>query len=304
MQAVPKTSHIIPETYQMTFTIEEASFPFLEDMVEEFPDIVMTAAPDVSSALMQVQLYAETEKTLQQFFVNILGLFSPDQHAQLNMKIEAVAAQDWVAKSQEGFAPFQAGDFYISPHKEDSFSSDDHIALHIQAGHAFGTGTHESTSLCLALITEYTQRTPSLEKALDMGCGTGILAMAVAKQFPQSQIWAVDNDIKAIEVTKSNCQLNNVTHNIEIYQADQLDPTLAQQGPFQLITANLFANLIIQMLPRFTQNLADDGYLILSGLLTKQLESLRPHVASDYDLIQHLQKNEWSAWLLKKKPCA
>lgn len=141
----------------------------------------------------------------------------------------------------------------------------DRIVIRIEPGMAFGTGTHETTRLCLVAMEKYF----SGESFLDVGTGTGILAIAAAKLSPEARIEAIDTDEQAIEIAAENARLNNVAARIK-FHAGSIDENTASAA---MVCANLTADVISEILPRLLG--ATCERLVLSGILDVQLEMIR-----------------------------
>jgi ribosomal protein L11 methyltransferase len=155
---------------------------------------------------------------------------------------------------------------------------------------AFGTGTHETTRLCLAAIEKHFAG----GSFLDVGTGTGILAIAAARLFPDARVEAVDNDAQAVGIAAENARLNGVADNIE-FQAGSVDETTASAD---LVCANLTADVIGSILPQLVG--ASCGRLVLSGILDVQLETVRTrlHECGLSDPIEIMSDGEWIALIV------
>lgn len=179
------------------------------------------------------------------------------------VSISAVPDEDWMQKWKEGFEPVEIGKrLIVGPSWKLPDRSDGRIVIQIDPGMAFGTGTHETTRLCLEAI-ERQWRGGSL---LDVGTGTGILAIAAALLAPGSRVVAIDVDAQAIDVARENLAVNGVSSSIELRVGQPLN--LAGQE-FGVIVANLTAEVIIDLLADLTRCLASEGRMILSGILNK-----------------------------------
>jgi ribosomal protein L11 methyltransferase len=160
------------------------------------------------------------------------------------------------------------------------------LVIRIEPGMAFGTGTHETTRLCLKAIEKYF-RGGSL---LDVGTGTGILAMAAAKLFPDAHIEAVDTDTEAVEIARENARLNGVEDRI----AFSVGSVSEQTSSADLVCANLTAPVIVELLPLLLG--ATCGRLVLSGILAEQSELVRSRLLElGMDNFEIEQDGEWIA---------
>ena len=188
--------------------------------------------------------------------------------------------QDWIKLSQEGLPPVRAGRFFVYGAHDKGRVPAGVIPIRIEAGMAFGTGHHETTALCLAILSDLAKRRRFANIA-DIGCGTGLLAIGAAKLWKRVVI-ASDIDAVAIEVARENAHANDVSPLLRTLVADGLAaPPLAGRAPYDLVLANILAGPLTRLAPQMAAAVALGGVLVLSGLLRWQ-ENLvasfyRPH---------------------------
>ena len=187
---------------------------------------------------------------------------------------------DWIKLSQEGLPPVRAGRFFVYGAHDAGTVPHGVIPIKIEAGLAFGTGHHETTALCLHVLSDLSKRR-RFANVLDLGCGTGLLAIGAAKLWRKS-VLASDIDPVAVEVTRENARANGEAPLIRALTADGLDhPALAGQAPYDLIVANILASPLTKLAPAIARALSPGGMLVLSGLLQWQenlvLSFYRPH---------------------------
>lgn len=183
--------------------------------------------------------------------------------------IAPMAEIDWVARSLEGLDPVRAGRFFIyGSHDADKIPAGV-IPLLVDAGQAFGTGHHETTTGCLEFISELVR--PGLRlNALDIGTGTGVLAVAIAK-LARCNVLASDIDPVAVRVTRDNARKNGAAPFITAVTAKGFShPALRARAPYDLIVANILARPLVSLAPAFAAHLKVGGSLILSGILRNQ----------------------------------
>nr|WP_316654957.1 50S ribosomal protein L11 methyltransferase [uncultured Gellertiella sp.] len=176
---------------------------------------------------------------------------------------------DWVAKSLDGLKPVRAGRFIVhGSHDRDKVQTGD-IAIEIEAGQAFGTGHHGTTAGCLEVIDRVMQaRRP--KNALDLGTGSGVLAIAVRK-LANIPVLATDIDPVATAVAKGNVRANGIATGLSLETATGFHSTaFSRHGPFDLIIANILARPLMKMAPDLARHLAPGGSVILSGILASQ----------------------------------
>ena len=204
-----------------------------------------------------------------------------------DMSVREVAARDWLEEWKQNWQPVEIGQFIIAPPWSDVGDRIDRHVIRIEPGMAFGTGTHETTRLCLDAI----QKHYAGGSFLDVGTGTGILAIAAAKLFPEARIEACDTDETAIAIARENAQLNGVEIN---FRAGSIDDSTASAD---LVCANLTADVITRMMPALAD--VTCGKLILSGILETQLAmvqaSLHENGIDDFEITQD---GEWVALIV------
>lgn len=216
------------------------------------------------------------------------------------VSVEFLSPRDWLAENLSSFQPLRIDRFFIYPSHYDGAFPIASIPFEINAGTAFGSGTHPTTSTCLRALTKLA-KTKRVGKALDLGCGSGILAFAMAKLWP-ADITAVDIDPEAVRVTKANAQINELPHRVTALVSNGLqNPVLAERGPFDLIVANVLARPLIGMARDVAGALAPGASLVLSGLLIRDAS----WVASRYrahGLIfeREMRDGEWATLTLRK----
>jgi len=190
-------------------------------------------------------------------------------YPELSIQREVIPDVDWVAKSLEGLKPVRAGRFLVhGSHDRDKVRSGD-IGIEIDAGQAFGTGHHGTTAGCLEVI-DRVMRSRTVRNALDLGTGSGVLAIAVRK-LKNIPVLATDIDPIATRVAAENVRTNGISAGIVTKTAPGFHSTaFSEYGPFDLIIANILTRPLIRMAPKLTDNLAAGGTVILSGILASQ----------------------------------
>jgi ribosomal protein L11 methyltransferase len=206
--------------------------------------------------------------------------------------------QDWIRLSQEGLPPVRAGRFFVYGAHDAGTVPHGVIPMKIEAGLAFGTGHHETTALCLAVLSEL-GRKRNFRNVLDLGCGTGLLAIGAAKLWKRP-VLASDIDPVAVEVTNDNARANGVAPLIRAVTADGLtNPILANGAPYDLLIANILAGPLTQLAPAIIRALAPGAMLVLSGLLRNQ-EGLVTSFYRDLRFVGRRRASPWSALVLEK----
>jgi ribosomal protein L11 methyltransferase len=209
---------------------------------------------------------------------------------------------DWIKLSQEGLPPVRAGRFFVYGAHDAGVVPHGVIPIRIEAGLAFGTGHHETTALCLRVLSDLSKKR-RFDNVLDLGCGTGLLAIGAAKLW-RKPVLASDIDVVAVDVTKENARANGVAPMIQALTADGLThPTLSKHAPYDLIIANILAGPLTKLAPDIARALAPGATVILSGLLRWQ-ENLVVSFYRPQGLILRNTSREgmWSALLLERPP--
>lgn len=214
------------------------------------------------------------------------------------VRFEALPETDWLTESRAGLTPIRAGRFYITPDTRDRHGPG-RYRLTVGAGLAFGTGHHDTTRGCLLAI-DHCLKAEVPRHALDLGCGTGILAMALARTGA-GHVVASDNDPAAVAVARENRERNRLPrHRVRVILADGFQHPLLQ-GRFDTIVANILARPLIKMSCRLARHAAPGGTVILSGVLrTQEKEVLAAYQRGGLVRRQHFRLGEWSTLVLAK----
>jgi ribosomal protein L11 methyltransferase len=212
----------------------------------------------------------------------------------------ALDEKDWVKASLEGLKPVRAGRFLVHGAHDREERRPNDLAMEIEAALAFGTGHHGTTKGCLlALAEELKRRRP--RRVLDVGTGTGILAIAAAKALKR-RIIAGDIDREAVRVARGNARLNGVGGAVAFYTgAGVRHPSADRPGWFELVTANILARPLMRLAPSLARVLARDGTLILSGLLVRDVPGvLAAYAAQGLRLKKRSTLEGWATLHMKK----
>lgn len=250
---------------------------------------------DEKKAIYEVSLYVDEaqKNTVLPRFAQVVGV---DEN---NIKVEVLPDIDWVSHSLEGLNPVRAGRFFVhGSHDRDKVKPGD-LAIEIDAGQAFGTGHHGTTVGCLELIADVMEHEKP-QNALDLGTGSGILAIGIALISP-IRILATDIDPIATKVAQENFALNGVAKTIKAVTATGLDDEeIKKRAPFDLIVANILANPLIALAPQMVPALKKGGSIILSGILEEQHDRVvKAFEAEGAKYIKTLHHEGWVAVHLK-----
>ena len=212
-------------------------------------------------------------------------------------RIEPVAERDWAAASKSSFPPFRLGRFLIRPGDHSGPAPSGSVALALDAGLAFGSGRHGSTAGCLLALDALRHR--PVRRALDVGCGSGILAIAMAKLW-RVPVLACDIDGQAIAVTRANAEANGVGREVCVLVADGVRArAIRKAGRFDLVAANILAPPLRRMAGDIAGVLTPCGRLVLSGFLAHEGEAvLAAYRACGLRLVRRIVVDGWLTLIL------
>lgn len=215
---------------------------------------------------------------------------------------EEIPDLNWVALSQAALPPVSAGRFTIHGSHDRHRVPRGPNAILIDAGEAFGTAHHATTFGCLAAIDRLTRRR-AFANVLDLGSGSGVLAIAVSRVLPHARILATDIDRQSVAVAASNMRQNGAAARVRVAHADGVGaPVVRERAPFDLVIANILAGPLISLAGDISRIAAPGAALILSGLLTPQAPAvIATYVASGFDLVAHDRITGWSTLTLARR---
>lgn len=207
--------------------------------------------------------------------------------------VTALSPQDWVAMSQDGLEPIREGRFVVHTSAHPTAPPDGGRALLIDAGRAFGTGHHATTSGCLAMLDRLADR--HFNNVIDVGTGTGVLAFAAAHLWPDAAIIATDIDPAAVDVTAENAVANGI-EGVQLVVADgALSEAIANGAPYDLVIANILAGPLVSMAPELAAIADANATIVLAGLLETQREKVvEAFVACGCSLAEIDRRGDWT----------
>lgn len=221
----------------------------------------------------------------------------PDgKYGRLELEMKDVDEEDWSNAWKKYYHPVQVGEhLVVCPSWEAYDRKPDEVVLTLNPGMAFGTGTHDTTRLCMELLEKYI--TPQ-DTVLDVGCGSGILAITAAL-LGANKIIGCDIDEVAVKVAGENAALNGVQDRIAFHQGDL---TSQVEGSFQIICANIVADVIIRLSEDAGRYLAKDGIFITSGIIdTREQDVLNALEQNGFQVIERRTSGGWVALACKAK---
>ena len=226
--------------------------------------------------------------------------------ADLQIEISKKQNKDWLDEYKKGVAPVAVGKFYVRPSWCERSQDSALIDLLIDPALAFGSGHHESTNMCLALLSELTRNGMS---ALDVGCGSGILSIAMKKLG--AKVSACDTDEQAVVATQQNAEKNGVridkiwlgsvsSLGERASSLNEQGSSAAAQPQFDLVVANIIADVILILSADLKKALKPGGRLVLSGILEKYKDRIE-QAFSDLNFMQMKKQNEWLSFVYERK---
>jgi ribosomal protein L11 methyltransferase len=215
------------------------------------------------------------------------------------ISFDKTEAKDWVKASLEDLVPVPAGRFMVHGAHDRARVPPNKLGIEIEAALAFGTGHHATTRGCLLLL-DHVLKARHPRRVLDLGTGTGVLAIAAAKAL-RHKVLASDIDPLSVKVARDNQRLNHVGNlTRSICATGFAAPDFARSGPFDLVLANILANPLRQLAGAVSRHLAPGGLVILSGLLTPQTGGvIAAYRARGLVPVRHLKIDGWSSLLLR-----
>ena len=249
------------------------------------------------SGQVVLEIYAE-EKPEGQVLEQIIETLSSNLGCLIPaLEFLELEEQDWVEISLQDMTVVEAGRFIVhGSHRQEEFP-EDKIPIMIDAALAFGTGHHETTRGCLLALDHLADKI-SPASALDLGCGSGILAFAMQKLWPNCRVIGAEKDGDAVTIAKANAQKNNVP-GITMIWAEGFDHPDLRTQTFDLIAANILSMPLIDLAPEVARHLAPSGILILSGILENQEKQVLDAYQKDgFVLKNKFTENDWPTLVL------
>lgn len=223
--------------------------------------------------------------------------------------LERLDEADWVAISQQGIEPIREGRFYVHTPAFRGTAPAGSIAFEIDASRAFGTGQHDTTAGCLAMLDTLKAHGRRFANIADIGTGTGLLAFAALALWPRAAVIASDIDPLAIAIARENAAANGVeigrrAGGVRLVAAAGLaHRDLKRRAPYDLVTANILAGPLIALAPAIAHALAPGGTLVLAGLLNEQAgEVAAAYRRQRLRLAASERRGQWTILRLRKRP--
>ncbi len=290
---MPQTRFFISTGVAEANRIYAAMEPAFEE--DGYPLSIFDA--DEERGIREVSLY--TDEAPEPVRLRLRALLDEIDCAE-EIGVEELPDIDWVTKSLEGLQPVRAGRFLVHGSHDRHRRRIGDLAIEIEAGLAFGTGHHGTTSGCLDMIEKVARRERP-RNALDLGTGSAVLAIALAK-LSRIPVLATDIDPVAVKVAAENAKLNEVAAWIETRTAPGFhDPVFAARAPFDLIVANILARPLMTLAPEMARYVTPGGSVVLSGILQRQRNAVvAAYVGQKFRHVETLAREGWVTLHLKR----
>ena len=298
------------ESWKVTLPCTKAEAEQLQGDIAQFaamdvPPVLMTSEPDPARPDdWRLDAYFDSEPDAAS--LALLRSLVPSA-AGATPTVERLGDEDWVTLSQQGLEPIRAGRFFVHTPAHRGSIPADAVALEIDAGRAFGTGQHETTTGCLMALDRLKQTGASFGNIVDVGTGTGLLAFAALKLWPAARLAASDIDPVSIEVTGENAEINAIPlgrarGQVELAVAPGLDhPRLQARAPYDLIVANILAGPLVALAPMLAPALVPGGRMVLAGLLAGQAERVaRAYRREGLRPLFRVVRGEWPTLVMRR----
>jgi ribosomal protein L11 methyltransferase len=262
------------------------------DAAEIAIDAVLMTTEEVEDDVERWRLDAYSEAEPDAAMIAAIRALVPSA-ADVAPLIEPLYDEDWVTLSQAGLEPIREGRFVVHTSAHPIAPPAGGRAFLIDAGRAFGTGHHATTSGCLKMLDAMAER--RFANIIDIGTGTGLLAFAARYLWPEARILATDIDPMAIDVTRENAEANAIA-GVELIVADgALDDAITAAAPYDLIIANVLAGPLVSMAPELAAIATPGATIVLAGLLETQRDQVvEAYAACGCTLLQTDRRGDWT----------
>ena len=267
----------------------------IEDRILDgvYGDLIDESVLNADRTIASVSVYVPDDKPMQDYTMFIEQRLGAER---IEGKIELISLceQDWADSWKQYYKPIEIGKrLVVVPMWEKYDARDEQVIVKMDPGMAFGTGTHETTRLCATLLEGYINQE---SKMLDVGCGSGILAICASK-LGARECYAYDIDPVAVRVAQENVKDNDCT-NIECGVSDLLKGVKA--GKYDVITANIVADIIIRLLPDISEFMNKETVLIISGIIDERCEDVYKSIKENgFEIKEEIHENGWCAITLR-----
>ena len=265
------------------------------DLEGVYGDLIDESILNADKSMISVSIFIPSEKNYADYVAFLRERFSA---LEIDAKIELIGIneEDWAESWKQYYKPIKIGNkIVIVPMWEDYECAEGEIEVRMDPGMAFGTGTHETTRLVIALLEKYVGENTRM---LDVGCGSGILSVCASK-LGAKMCAAYDIDPVAVRVAKENIEASGA-ENIVCGVSDLLKSVDLSGGKYDLVAANIVADIIIRLLPDIRAYMTDGARMICSGIITERSEDVLAAIRENgFEVVEHVEENGWCAIVIK-----
>lgn len=293
-EAIDKASNIANMTVPYGIYIEDYSN--LEEDVRNIAkiDLIDEDLLAMDRTVGKVHIYISPEENPNEAIAFLKERYTVEG-ITFDIECQGCNPNEWLENWKKYFKPIKVGDkLLIRPVWENDYNAENRKIINLEPGLAFGTGTHETTRLCLEALEKYVKDRCTI---LDVGCGSGILSVAGLLLGAKSAV-GVDIDELAVKASIENAERNNV---LDRYTAINGNLTDKVQGTFDIITANIVADAIISLSDSISNFMNDDSIYIMSGIIDTRLQDVLLAIEDKFNIIAQWEEKGWICLSAKKK---
>ncbi len=269
----------------------------IEDRILDgvYGDLIDESVLNADREHASVSVYVPADKPTEHYTIFIREKLDALK-IEYSLELFALNEEDWADSWKQYYKPIKIGSrLVVVPMWEKYDATENEVVVKMDPGMAFGTGTHETTRLCATLLEKYVNDQSVM---LDVGCGSGILAIC-ASRLGAKQCYAYDIDPVAVKVARENVKDNACT-NIECDVSDLLKGV--KDGKYDVITANIVADIIIRMLPDISKYMHEKTVLVISGIIDERCDDVNKSIYENgFTKVEEIHENGWCAISLKHK---
>lgn len=288
-----------PAVWRISLIVPERAAEAFGEALGGLTGAVFWQAPDKAGTEVRVDAFCEVEPEAEALRRCLEGPAAAFGLAAPRPDVIWLPPRDWLDENRRAFEPFAVGRYFVHGSDFPGPFPAARIPLEVDAGLAFGSGRHESTAGCLKALDGLAHR--PVRRVLDMGCGSGILAIAAAHTWP-ARVLASDVDPSAVRVAAGNARANGVAARVRVVLSDGYAAReIGRRKPFDLIVANILARPLCRMAPALARHLRPGGLAVLAGFIVADAGLvLDAHRQAGLILARHIDTNGWRTLVLRR----
>ncbi len=290
--------------WQVKFTILADAAGTADDSFEDIALVVSGFETDEANGVWTFELLFQEMPDMEEIKRRLIVISALHKVPLPEATCQKLEQQDWLSQVARNFPPLTIGRFYIHGSHVEETPAPGAIAIQVDAGAAFGSGEHGTTRCCLEAM-DWLARSRDFSHILDMGCGSGVLAIAAAKLW-RTNVLAVDIDPVAVRVTHDNARDNREQGRVEAAESDgyasERVKRAGDNGQYELIISNILARPLVKFAPDLYKHLQPGGFAILSGLLASQETMVKSaHIMQGLKFKKRFIYEQWCTLVLEKQ---